>query len=531
MLSQTLTIEELIRNNGWDVIPSTILTRNGLPINTSGPIWHLPYPELSNSSINFTQISEPLLRWALQAYVRDRIERVSVHAGLTAFLDVWRLILRYWGEIRFDPQNRTTRLIRLYEQSINTARLNHRLWDIYRAIQWYSWCAERYPEIGFSTDYSMVLQEMPLPGNPKGEAVRVEDPQKGPLHMSLELPLIVNALKNDTSNEFLHMQEKVVVALSIAFGRNPTNLLYLREIDFKNLTTDSENPCHILRIPRIKKRQLSPRDDFREEYLEPIYAKFVSELIEFNKCLDLAVNNYDLNRPDRRPILVKLNGNKSALRAGDLENAFNMTHNDVNHLLHKFIRRHKIISPRTGKLINMTPRRMRYTLATGLAAEGISKRELARILDHTDTQHVHVYFDAPKNIIQHLDKAMAKGFIQYIDLFKGKIVEGPNDAINGERNDKQLFFVNENNPQDQTDIGVCGETKICHLDPPYSCYLCPKFQPYRDADHEHVLDCLLQGRETRLKKYEHARLGVQLDEVITAVAQVANLCCRSRDNV
>ena len=55
-------------------------------------------------------------------------------------------------------------------------------------------------------------------------------------------------------------------------------------------------------------------------------------------------------------------------------------------------------------------------------------------------------------------------------------------------------------------------------------YLCPKFQPYRHADHEHVLECLLAGREERLKKYENARLGIQLDEVIAAVAQVAKLC-------
>ena len=419
----------------------------------------------------------------------------------------------------------------MYELAINKAHRQHQFWSLYRTVQWYVWCAEHYPEIGFSKDYSMELREMPLASNPKGEAVRIEDSKSGPLDSTIELPLLVHALKYDTSSEFLHLQEKVAMALSIAFGRNPANLTFLRESDFINLTNNLENPCHVLRIPRIKKRQLSPRDDFLEEYLEPLYAKCITELIENNRQYDLKINGEILTNPDKRPLLINLNGNNAARKSNDIENAFNMTSDDISNLLSQFVRRHNVISPLTGKLLRVTPRRMRYTLATGLAAEGISKRELARILDHTDTQHVHVYFDAPKNIIQHLDKAMAKGFIQYIDLFKGKIVEGPNDAINGERDDKQLLFVNENNPQDQTDIGVCGETKICHLDPPYSCYLCPKFQPYKNADHEHVLDCLLQGRETRLKKYEHARLGVQLDEVISAVAQVANLCSRSRDNV
>lgn len=57
----------------------------------------------------------------------------------------------------------------------------------------------------------------------------------------------------------------------------------------------------------------------------------------------------------------------------------------IANLVKAFIKRHNIISPLTGELLHVTPRRLRYTLATGLAAEGISKRELARILDHTDT--------------------------------------------------------------------------------------------------------------------------------------------------
>ncbi|MDH8356919.1 site-specific integrase, partial [Klebsiella pneumoniae] len=71
------------------------------------------------------------------------------------------------------------------------------------------------------------------------------------------------------------------------------------------------------------------------------------------------------------------------------DEAYNMLSTGIANLLKAFIKRHSIISPLTGELLHVTPRRLRYTLATGLAAEGISKRELARILDHTDTQHVN----------------------------------------------------------------------------------------------------------------------------------------------
>ncbi|HCJ4614689.1 TPA: tyrosine-type recombinase/integrase, partial [Salmonella enterica] len=223
--------------------------------------------------------------------------------------------------------------------------------------------------------------------------------------------------------------------------------------------------------------------------------------------------------------------NAYAIDSKRWDEAYNMLSTGIANLLKAFIKRHSIISPLTGELLHVTPRRLRYTLATGLAAEGISKRELARILDHTDTQHVNVYFEMAGRIVAHLDKAMAKGFSKYLNFFKGRLIDSDEDAVNGERDDKHLTFVDDQNPADQADIGVCGESSVCHLDPPYSCYLCPKFQPYRRADHEHVLDCLLAGREERLKKYENARLGIQLDEVIAAVAQVAKLCEVGAHNV
>jgi hypothetical protein len=203
-----------------------------------------------------------------------------------------------------------------------------------------------------------------------------------------------------------------------------------------------------------------------------------------------------------------------------------MRNSEISQLIKDFVIRHEIVSPITGQLLHINTRRLRYTLATSLASEGISRKELARILDHTDTQHVQVYFDLAGTIVEHLDKATAKGFSKYLQLFKGKIIDEDTEATNGDRNDKHLSFVNELNPKEHIDIGICGERSICHLDPPFSCYICPKFQPYRHADHENVLECLLASRADRMEKYENARLGIQLDHVIVAVAQVAEQCKR-----
>ena len=478
--------------------------------------------------MDFSKIVENGIRWAIKRHIQDRLEFTSTHAGYSAFQDVWRELFRYQGDFGIieglTHKEMKKRLISLFEKALSEARKKHRLWAMYRPIQWYVWCAEHYPEIGFCPAYALELDSISVPGNPKGEAVRMEDPDRGPLSRSLELPLLIKAMRLDKSSELSHLQEKAALALSIALGRNPANLTFLKEEDLVNLTPESDDPTWIIKMPRIKKRQLNPRDDMLDEYLDPEFAGYLLELIEENKGIATNVKVKNKTYEIDRPLFVNVAGNKSAMLSGLIDSSFNMTSAAISDLIQGFVRRHEIISPLTDEVLRINARRLRYTLGTALAAEGISRKELARILDHSDTQHVEVYFELAGSIVEHLDKAAAKGFAKYLNLFRGKIIEDDSEAINGDRDDKHLAFIDESNPTELTDIGVCGKDIICHLDPPYSCYLCEKFQPYRHADHEYVLDCLLQGRSDRIQKYENSRLGIQLDDVIFAVANVAEQC-------
>lgn len=511
----------LIQEN---VDAQTITTREGSIVDISEEQWHLPYSS-DNGTINFDRLLSKPLKYALKYYVSHKIRRTSAHAGLAVFNDVLREIIPHISNEDMFNDAVEEKLIEAFEKAINMAKKYHRLWALSRSIEWYKWSAQNYPELGFSKRYATQLAGMVIPANPKGQAVRMEDPENGHFDQTLELPLIIDALKSDISNTFKHCQERAVVALSLAFGRNPANLTYLRESDLSKLSPfDQDDPCYVIKIPRIKKRQLNPRDDFIEEYLDPFFGKIIEELILANKSVKLFYKSRHYTKPNERPIFIKLSRNTSAERSNSSDEIFNMTSRDISNLTKSFVLCHSIISPLTGSPLKVSTRRFRYTLASGLASEGISMMELARILDHTDTQHVNVYYDTRSNIIAHLDKASASHFSKYVSLFKGKVVSSDREAINGELDEKHLLFVDEEYPDQQTQIGVCGELSICHLDPPFSCYLCPKFQPYRSANHEHVLDSLLEGREKRLEKYENARLGIQLDDVILAVSNVITLC-------
>ena len=148
-----------------------------------------------------------------------------------------------------------------------------------------------------------------------------------------------------------------------------------------------------------------------------MYANYITELINKNSTINVELKDNGKVIPNPRPIFINLKGNGAALASQDFENAYNVTSTDITALLKGFVARHNIISPVTNSLLQINTRRLRYTLAVGLAAEGISKKELARILDHTDTQHVLVYFEMAGNIVEHLDKAAAKGLSRYLQFF------------------------------------------------------------------------------------------------------------------
>ncbi|WP_442782735.1 hypothetical protein [Collimonas fungivorans] len=521
-MTQQADIDDLVKANGWRNVPTSVISREGVTINLDEDRWTLPITNRAGSRLNFSKIKNRILRWALKTYVIHRIERVSTAAGSKAYESVWRCFLR--RQVDFDiaegPEFRLN-FISLIEAVIWKARRDHKLYQIYEAIRWYLWSAENYPELGFCPIYALELDSMTIPGGPKGEAVRMLDPECGPLHRSLELPLIIDALRSDTSTAFVDVQQRAAVALSLALGRNPMNLTYLRDTDFEDLTPGSTERCYVIHMPRIKKRQLSPRDDRRAEYLAPEFARHIIALKSRNAQIETSaeINGEKIHVP--RPLFVSPRINSVALETGQLMALFNVTSDYITSLIKSFVTRHNIISPITGEPLEITVRRLRYTLATNLAAEGIGKRELARILDHSDTQHVQVYFDVASNIVEHLDKAAAKSFSKYVSFFKGKIIT-ESDAT--EHSEKYLSFYDDINNSDDTEIGICGQSKLCHLDPPYSCYLCPKFQPFKHADHEHVLECLLSNRNQLINDYEKARLGIQLDDVIAAVAEVVKLC-------
>jgi len=91
-------LANLIDLNGWVDIPNKVLTREGHAVDTSTNVWHLPYSARGHSSLDFSRILEPGIRWVTKRHVQEKLEVTSTHAGYTAYQDVWREVLRHQSE-------------------------------------------------------------------------------------------------------------------------------------------------------------------------------------------------------------------------------------------------------------------------------------------------------------------------------------------------------------------------------------------------------------------------------------------------
>ncbi|STQ42787.1 Uncharacterised protein [Ewingella americana] len=98
-----------------------LITREGKEVDISDDIWRLPYSARDNSTLNFKKIINSNIRESFKGHVADRLKRISTHAGYAVYQDVWREVLRHWGNPT--PQVDTeSHLIDLFEIAINRAR-------------------------------------------------------------------------------------------------------------------------------------------------------------------------------------------------------------------------------------------------------------------------------------------------------------------------------------------------------------------------------------------------------------------------
>ena len=387
-------------------------------------------------------------------------------------------------------------------------------WLIHDFRQWYCWAADHGYE-NFSPDVAFECERLRIGGNEKGQAVLSLDPEVGPLD-DVEIASLLNALRAASKDGRLSLAEQAAVWLCVALGPNPIQIALMREEDVKIIEgKDGEQEFIQIDVPRMKKGDACRRDEFRRRQVTREIGTILLALKEENRRLR---DSREWESDFAYPLFVR----KRATHLADgpmREYAMHLTAPEFTRLLSGATQKLSVISHRTTQPLSVTTRRLRYTYATRLVKEGVSKREIADLLDHTDLQNVQVYFDIKSDIVEPLDAAMALALGPIAQAFLGKVVRSEIEAARGDDPSSQIaVFDPDRNVM--CPAGNCGNFGFCNLLAPVACYTCGLFQPWMDAPHHVFLNSLLADRERKRAAGRDGRMIAIYDDTILAIADV-----------
>ena len=487
------SLSAIVRSQGG------IFDHSGNLVERDGNSWRLPgvaRTRVFNWDL-FPEVPSEIAE-ALVAFVRFNVETKSSDHCYNVFRELKDLC----GNIaRYETDGMRSFLL----ERLATLRNAGGEWKFHFIRDWYRWCSDQ-SLTGFDDDeLRYELLNFRIPGNKKGEAVQSEDPEEGPIDDFEEIALRA-ALHRDSG----HLLERALTWSFLATGSNPKNLVYICEDDHKTIVHDG-NAFHSVDMPRIKKG-MHPREVLKPRKLDAFLAGLYDELKQRNAGIGIPTGF-------SRPLFSRTTPRPDCLGTAIQEYAYHFTSKDMLRMVSEYTHDLGVISHRTGERLRITPRRLRYRFATKKVLEGCPMEVLKDLLDHTDLQNVIVYYSG-SSMIKRLDEALAVSVGPYVNRFMGRVIASESEAIGNGGRVKTDALVRIR------DIGSCGSTTLCSLFPPFSCYLCPLFQPWRDAPHREVLSDLVRQRDDRIGATgrDDDRIAKQYDEIILAVGQVVALC-------
>ena len=376
-------------------------------------------------------------------------------------------------------------------------RSEGREYEFARIRHFYRWATDAgYP--GFSREISDKLDALRIHGNPKGEAVLTGDPEKGALSDEV-FQLLLRRLKQEEQSMLL---PRACTWLSVEFGANPAQYCQLRKRDLIVYETSGE-PIFHLELPRSKKR-----DGYRQRIRRPLSAELGRLLVEYIAGTEKMRADLGMDEPF---LLLTHLGRP-------------MTDAKFSKYLRLFAE-DSSLSNISGKL---NARRFRRTFGTRVVEAGASKETFMDLMDHSDNQNLKAYFEMRGKASSRIDASVDSTLGPLAARFMGRVVDSETDAALGDLPEQRVKVSLETG---DVGIGTCAHdirTKgLCQLHPPYACYTCPLFQPWRDADHQESAETIQEQRNLLVELEggdECGRVVGQLDELLRAVNEVVEEC-------
>jgi len=388
-----------------------------------------------------------------------------------------------------------------------------------RATSWYlgnlSGLLQKWGSLGYSgvsVDAILLLKQLRLQGNAKGEAILTHDPIRGPF-TDIELESIHSALDVAYENGRVGREDYLLAYLYILLGQRNVQYAALKVRDVGIERSKDGSSIYILRVPRAKQRNQLTRTEFKERVL---ISRIGELLVQHSNEVRTAFQGI-LSDPLDAPLFPVRRQIDRAPEGFD----YHCTAQALGLRLKLVFQRLSVMSERTGKPLHITAVRFRRTMATRAAMEGHGELIIAELLDHTDTQNVGVYIEARPEIVERIDRAMAMYLAPMAQAFAGVIIDDESQATRS--GDPSSRVCDPRFAPEMQPMGNCGKHGFCGFLAPIACYTCVNFQPWLDGPHERVLEYLI-GERDRLVENADLRIASINDRAILAVAEVVRLC-------
>ena len=481
--------------------PGTVIDRNGLPVSTNGEHWRVNDVARAHL-LNWDTIdTAPDIKNTAKAWVAHLIESLAPLTASRGFCE-----FRHFLAVAPPINSLHDITYPLLEAAVAKMRLLGSAGQFSSVRHWYRWCADQEVP-GFHEEVVVQLSQMKLPFLKAGVAVMTRDPGKGPLDEQ-EHWLLRQAVKAGVGE----LIERVCVMLVLETGARPSQLVLLEEQGFQVYRAPAGESFYSLDVPRLKQRTVNGYERKRRR-ISPELGLLIEELVANN-------HRQHGDRGSRMPLLcttknLNLRQVPKPLKA---QYELHFSSDSFRYHIEHYTIAANIISPRTGKLLHLSPLRLRHTFGTRHSEQGTPAKLIAELLDHSNRTSSIYYVKSTSHMATRLNLALGDNqqFTSIIHRFLGRVA--PRTAASPEN------IIPGSTPtlKNLGGIGSCGAGYLCHLFPPLSCYVCPKFVAWIDGPHQQMLEELQRHVEALQQRSGNPsdRIPHQLEEVMGGIQAV-----------
>ncbi|EHH7214043.1 tyrosine-type recombinase/integrase [Escherichia coli] len=285
-------------------------------------------------------------------------------------------------------------------------------------IKWFEF---GYP--GIDESAVELLKHFDLKIKKAGQSVLQDDPTGGPLTKE-EHTSLIRAMNHAYRIGVLSLSDYAISLLMSLTGRRPQQLVMLKHKDLLQNNLDNGKVEYIISVPRVKQR--GKQLQYRKVPIISEVASIVQLQADHSVRLVELTLGKTLDDHAKGKVPVFLNEEKLldlAIKDSNFleSNKIYAKPTIANVALKNIVNNGNVISNRTGSLLNATPRRLRYTIATMLAREGHSANTIAELLDHSSTSSTGIYIKNLADSAERIDSAVSEQLSFVADIFMNGI--------------------------------------------------------------------------------------------------------------